>query len=406
LSETLSEFLSQSKRCWDAETTDKRFDKGIDKVSDKEKSARAFLTSIFGFVLLLPCFSLAVSAAQPPTISNFAGSGVKGFSGDGGPALEAQLNFPCGIARGPDGALYICDTSNHRVRKVTPDGKIATAAGTGEPGWSGDGGLAKAAKLNEPYEVRFDSAGDVYWVERLSHTVRKLEGKTGLIRTIAGCGAAGFSGDGGPATKAQLNEPHSIGFDPTGNLYICDIKNHRIRRVDQKTGLISTFAGTGERKSTPDGTSFANAPLNGPRALDFDKAGNLFLALREGNEILKLDVATGIVHHLAGTGKKGFSGDGGPAREATLSGPKGLSVASNGDIYLADTENHAIRRIDGRNGTIYLVAGTGVRGDGSQHEPLDCPMARPHGIFVDQDGSIFIGDSEAHRIRVIRGRTE
>lgn len=343
----------------------------------------------------------ALTAAQP-VISHFAGTGVKGFGGDGGTAVEAQLNFPTGIARGPDGALYVCDTSNHRVRKITPDGKIMTVAGTGEKGWSGDGGPATAAKLSEPYEVRFDHTGNIFWVERLSHSIRRLEAKSGIISTVAGSGAAGFSGDGGPATEAKMNEPHSIGFDKAGNLYICDVKNHRIRKVDMKTGIISTFAGTGERKPTPDGAPFATAPLSGPRALDFDKDGNLWLALREGNMILKLDLAHGRVYRVAGTGAKGFTGDGGPAKVATLNGPKGIAVAPNGNVYLADTENHVIRMIDVKQGTIGLVAGTGTRGDGPEGDPLKCQFNRPHGIFIDADGSVFIGDTEAHRVRVIR----
>jgi streptogramin lyase len=356
---------------------------------------RAFCT---GAILL--GFTAAV-ASPPPHISSFAGNGTKGSSGDNGPATEAQLNDPSGIVRGPDGALYICDTANHRIRKVTSEGKITTIAGTGEPGWSGDGGPATAAKLHEPYEVRLDKTGNLFWVERLSHSVRRRDAKSGIVATIAGDGTAGFSGDGGPATKAQLNEPHSIGFDKTGVLYICDVKNHRVRNVDMKSGTISTFAGTGEKKPTPDGAPFASTPLFGPRALDFDTDGNLWLALREGNVILKLDLAKGSVHHIAGTGKKGFTGDGGPAKDATLNGPKGISVAPNGNVYLADTENHAIRMLEVRKGTIHLVAGTGARGDGPEGDPLKCQLARPHGIYVDKDG-IFIGDSENHRVRVIR----
>jgi len=356
----------------------------------------------FLLALLFPFLApaLATQAAERLAITNFAGSGIKGFSGDGAAALDAQLNSPSGIARRPDGALYICDTGNHRIRKVASDGKILTIAGTGDGGWSGDGGPATAAKLNEPYEVRFDSAGNIFWVERLSHCVRKCDAKTGIISTIAGSGTAGFSGDGDLAIHAQLNEPHSIGFDKAGDLYICDVKNHRLRKVDMKTGKISTFAGNGEKKPTPDGAQFRSAPLYGPRALDFDNAGNLWLALREGNAVYRLDLSSGAIHHIAGTGKKGFDGNGGPAKTASLSGPKGLAVAADGKVFLADTESHSIRMID-RRGIIHLVAGTGARGDGPEGDPLKCQLARPHGIFADKDGAVFIGDSDAHRIRVI-----
>jgi sugar lactone lactonase YvrE len=355
----------------------------------------------------LPCLSILITVllyqnGEAAVLQNFAGTGVKGFSGDQGPAINARLNFPRGIALAPDGSLFICDTGNHRIRRVTANGQIETVAGSGEAGWSGDGGPAKEARLNEPYEVRFDSHGDVFWVERLSHSVRKLTVKTGFITTVAGNGTGGFSGDGGPATKAQLNEPHSIGFDKSGDLYICDVRNHRLRKVNIRRGIISTLSGTGERKAATEGATLAEAPLNGPRALDFDRQGNLILALREGNEILKLDLARCTVHHIGGTGKKGFTGDNGPAKEATMAGPKGVRVAPNGNIYFADTENEVIRVIEAKTGVIRTVAGTGHRGDGNATDPLKCDLSRPHGIFVDDRGVIYIGDSEAHRIRILR----
>jgi streptogramin lyase len=166
--------------------------------------------------------------------------------------------------------------------------------------------------------------------------------------------------------------------------------------------VIRTFAGTGGKGATLDGAQFASTPLHGPRALDFDTQGDLWLALREGNAVYRLDLKAGTLHHIAGTGKKGFTGNGGPATEATLSGPKGLALGPDGDVYLADTESHSIRKIDVKKGTIELIAGTGQRGDGPEDDPLKCKMARPHGVFVDRDGSILVGDSEAHRVRVVR----
>ena len=345
---------------------------------------------------------ILTSLAPAAEIKTFAGTGAKGFSGDGGLATAAQFNNVFGIARGPDGALYVCDTDNQRVRKIAPNGIATTVAGSGTRGYSGDGGPATQAALNEPYEVRFDTAGNVFFVERLNHLVRRVDAKTGVISTVAGTGKPGFGGDGGPATAAQFNEPHSIGFDRAGDLYICDIKNHRVRKVDMKTGTISTIAGTGEKKPTPDGAPIAGTPLNGPRALDFDRAGHLWLALREGNAVFRLDLATGRIAHIAGTGKQGFTGNGRPAKEATLSGPKGLSIAPDGNVWLADTESHSIRMIDMKRGTLELIAGTGAKGDGPDGDPIQCKMARPHGVFVDADGAVFIGDSEAHRVRVFR----
>lgn len=344
-----------------------------------------------------------MNAAAAGTISTFAGNGTKGFSGDGGPASAAQLSDPNGIARGPDGALYICDTTNHRIRKVTPDGHISTVAGNGEKGYSGDGGPALAARLNEPYEVRFDAAGNVVWVERLSHTVRKLDVKTGVISTLAGTGTAGFSGDGGPAIQAQLSDPHSLAFDRAGHLYIADVRNHRVRRIDAKTRIISTLVGNGTREATPDGARLAaTTPVAGPRALDIDRDGNLWLALREGHAVYKLNLGRGTIHHISGNGQKGFSGDGGPAKVATLNGPKGVAIGPDGNVFVVDTENQVIRVIDPKKGTIDLVAGSGARGDGPEGNPLTCALNRPHGVFVDPDGAIFIGDTETHRVRVVR----
>jgi streptogramin lyase len=350
-------------------------------------------------------FVVPAASARPPgaaTIEVIAGTGEKGYSGDGGPALKAQLNTPSGLVRGPDGALYLCDTANHAIRKITADGTISTIAGTGQAGYSGDGGPALKAQLREPWEVRFDSDGNMIFVERLNHIIRRIDKQSGLISTVAGTGKSGFSGDGGPATTAQLNEPHSLQLDAAGNIFFCDIANQRIRRIDKQTGVISTFCGTGKGGPTPDGAPIQGTPLNGPRAIDFDKEGNLWVVLRQGNAIYKLDLKAGTIHHMAGTGKKGFTGDGGPARQATFSGPKGISVGPDGNIYLADTENHAIRMIDLAKGTIDLVAGTGVKGSGPDGDPKKCPINRPHGIFVDADGSIYVGDTENNRVRVIK----
>ena len=368
-------------------------------------AALGMLRMILGLLILLAgtsAWSHLPPAAAQTKISAVAGTGQRGYSGDGGPASRAQINNPYGIAIGADGALYICDTDNHVVRKVSRDGTITTVAGNGKRGYSGDGQKATEASLNEPYELRFDRHGNLYVVERMNHVVRFVDARTGLIRTVAGNGKAGFSGDGGPAVSASLHEPHSIQLDQKGNLYICDIRNHRIRRVNLKSGIITTFAGTGERAPTPDGAKIAGTPLNGPRALDFDKEGNLWLALREGNAVYKMDLKRGKLHHVAGTGAQGFSGNGGPAKLATLSGPKGLSVGPNGNIYLTDTESHSLRMIDIRKQTLELIAGTGDRGDGPDGDPKSCKMSRPHGVFVASDGSIYVGDSEAHRVRVIR----
>jgi streptogramin lyase len=372
------------------------------------------MTAKFPILALLTCLSCVAGAEAK--IETIAGRGKPGFSGDGKLALGAELNNPYGLTKGPDGILYFCDMSNHRVRRVLANGLIETVAGTGQtnqpvgssavPFVSGSLIMhATNAPLNEPYEVRFDEMGNMYFVEMSNHLVRRVD-TNGVISTVAGTGEKGFSGDGGPGKAAKLNQPHSIQLDSAGRLYICDIGNHRIRRVDLNTGIINTIAGTGGRGKTPDGAPFASAPLNGPRAIDFDQDGNMWLALREGNAIYKLDFRAGTIHHIAGTGERGLSGNGGPAKQAKLNGPKGIGVAPNGNVYFADTENHAIRMIDVRKGTVEAVAGTGEIGDGPDGEPSTCKLSRPHGVFVDGAGVLYIGDSENHRIRVIRGEQE
>ncbi|MDE0102003.1 MAG: hypothetical protein OXN89_06455 [Bryobacterales bacterium] len=347
---------------------------------------------------------LALSGLSAETsIQTVAGTGISGATGDGGPAVEARVGNPYGLTLGPDGALYVCEIDTDRIRRIDmADGSISTVAGTGQTGYSGDGGPAARADLDDPYEVRFDSDGHMYFVEMRNAVVRKVDAGTGLISTIAGTGESGYSGDGGPAVAAVFSRPHSITLDGKGGLYIADIGNHRIRRVDLTSGLVTTFAGTGEREPTPDGAPLEGTPLNGPRALAFAPNGDLYIALREGNAVYRLDIETKRLHHVAGTGEKGYTGDGGPAAAATLSGPKGIEVGPDGGIYVADTENHAIRRIDAAARTISTVAGDGTAHDGPDGDPLGCGLARPHGVYVGPDGSVYIGDSENHRVRVVR----
>jgi streptogramin lyase len=351
--------------------------------------------------LLLIAFALTIDGVRSATIETIAGTGVAGYSGDGEKALEAQLNNPYGLVIGPGEDLYVCDMSNHVIRRIGKDGKISTIAGSGHKGYSGDGGPALKAELNEPYEIRFDARGTMFFVEMQNNLIRRLD-SAGMLSTVAGTGRRGFKGDGGPAREAEFNQPHSIQLHSADGLFICDIANNRIRKVELSRNTISTFAGTGEKKNPEDGEHLPDVPLNGPRAIDFDWDGNMWLALREGNAIYKIDMKEGTIRHVAGTGKMGFSGNGGLAKEATLSGPKGISVGPDGNVYFADTESHSIRMIDTKRGTVELIAGTGERGDGPNGDPLKCKLARPHGIFVAKNGDIYVGDSENHRVRVIR----
>jgi sugar lactone lactonase YvrE len=336
----------------------------------------------------------ARAAAVAASVSTIIGTGTAGFS-------NQQVNNPYGLVIGPDGGLYFCDLDNQRVRRLDlTTRQTKTIAGNGERGYAGDGGPATDAALNMPHEIQFDAAGHLYIAERDNHVVRRDDGATGVISTCAGAGSAGFSGDGGPASRAQLRQPHSIAIDAAGRLLICDVGNHRLRSVDLSRGTIDTYGGTGERLPTPDGAVLARAPLNGPRTLAVAPNGDLYLALREGNAIYRI-AAAGTVHHVAGTGEQGYSGDGGPARLATFRGPKGLAFAP-GRLYVADTENHVIRAIDLAASMVSTVLGTGQRGDGPEPDPRRCALTRPHGVLVDAGGTLFVGDSEAHRIRVVR----
>ncbi len=354
-----------------------------------------------GFALALLFCLPSMSLANE--VSTLAGNGTKGTTADGSVATKASIGEPYGLVIGPDGALYICEIANHLVRRLDlQSGTLTRVAGNGTKGYSGDGGSALDAQCDEPYEVRFDSKGNMVFVEMKNAVVRKVDKETGKISTIAGTGKVGFSGDGGPATQATFKQPHSIAFDEHDNLYICDIGNHRVRRVDGKTGIVTTLVGGGNTAPGPGTSSIENLALKGPRALDYAGNGVLILALREGNAIYRLDLNKKTLTHLAGTGKKGYTGDGGPGQQALLSGPKGVAIDSKGNIYFADTESHTIRVIRPETGIVETVCGNGKRGDGLDKDPLKCEMNRPHGVCVDKEGNVYIGDSEAHKVRVVK----
>ena len=357
-------------------------------------------------LFLAALFALAQqTTAAEPLITTIAGTGQSADNGAAGKGTSVNIGDPFGVEIGPDGALYICEVRNHRVWRLDlKSGDAQVVAGTGKVGYSGDGGPALKAELNEPYEVRFDKAGNMLFVEMKNHLVRRVDAKTGTISTIAGTGQAGFSGDGGPATKAQLSSPHSIALDAEDNVYIADIANHRIRRVAAKTGMIATIAGNGERKLPIDGQSAGGKPMLGPRALFIDRK-TLWIALREGHSVWRMDLGSGILSHVGGSGKKGFTGDGGPAKEATFDGPKGIALGPDGRVYVMDTENHAARVIDVKTGLVTTIAGMGPQHEGAGGDggpATKAAMNRPHGICVGADGAVYIGDSLNHRVRRVK----
>jgi DNA-binding beta-propeller fold protein YncE len=358
-------------------------------------------------VFLVSTFTAAISVNAAPVITSVAGTGQKGYTGDGGPATQAKLDQPFDVLIDAAGNLYFSDTNNHAVRKV--DGKsgvITTVAGTGTKGFSGDGGPAVKAQLFEPYGIDLDADGNLYIVDRLNRCVRRVDAK-GIITTIAGVGGkSGFEGDGGPANKALLKEPNGIALDGKGRLFIADVGDQRVRVLDLKTGNIDTFAGNGKGVAAGDGGPVKEATFAGPRAVVVSPKGDcLYVVERQGNSVRKIDFATGKVTRVAGTGKKGYTGDGSKALDATFDGPKEIAVDAAGNLFVVDTENEAIRRIDIETGLITTVAGKGktkTPGLGDGGPPTQGTLGRPHGVAVGPDGAIYIGDTNSHRIRKVK----
>jgi len=348
---------------------------------------------------------LALPAAAG-TIDTVAGTGKKGHAGDGGPATKALLADPFHCDLDGKGGLYVAEASNHCVRKVDlKTGHITTVAGTGKKGYSGDGGPAARATFNEPYAVVVSPAGHLYLADRLNACVRKVDGKTGIVTTVAGTGKRGYSGDGGPGPKARLVEPNDCVLDGKGGLLIADVADWRVRRLDLKTGVITTFAGTGRKKGrrSPaekgDGGPATKAILHGARAVCVDGKGNTYVCEREGNCVRRID-RDGVITTLAGTGEKGYLD--GPAAKARFNGPKAVRCDAAGNVYVVDTENDAVRKIDVKAGTVSTVAG-GRRGRGGDGGPAaEAGLGRPHGCVLDGMGVLYIADTENHRIRRVR----
>ncbi|MGW2492599.1 NHL domain-containing protein [Streptomyces sp. NPDC001606] len=335
---------------------------------------------------------------SPPPIKLVAGTGAAGSAGDNESAVSAQLNRPYGIAVDSTGTIYVADHGNHRVRKITTDGKISTVAGTGAAGFKGDGGPAAAAQLNYPREVAVDKAGAVYIADTNNHRIRKVTAD-GKISTVAGTGAAGFRGDGGPATAAQLNLPLGVAVDSTGALYIAEYYNHRVRKVTAD-GVISTVAGTGAAGFRGDGGPAVSAQLNGPHGVVVDGAGDLYIADQANHRIRKV-TADGKIGTVAGTGIAGFSGDDGPAVSTKLNSPVGVAVDSAGTLYICDYGNHRVRKVtaDGKIGT---VAGTGTPGYGGEGGPAaSAQMNGPRKVAVDCVDTLYITDHLNNRIRKV-----
>ncbi len=342
-----------------------------------------------------------MNSADSPIIYTFAGTGEAGYSGDGSPASDAMMREPFMCAFDSVGNLFVCEATNHIVRRVDAEtGIISAVAGTGEPGYSGDGGPATQATLYEPYSLAIDSDGSIYVVDRLNAVVRRID-RDGIISTVAGTGEPGYSGDGGPGHQAQLREPNDCFLDGRGGLLIADIQDQRVRHLDIASGVITTFAGNGEKARGGDGLPANRASIMGARAVCTDGAGNTYIAEREGNGV-RVVGADGIMGTLAGAdAERGYSGDGGSALDATWGSPKGIRCDAEGNIIVVDTENHAIRRIDAASHVVTTIAGGQLGGHGDNGPATAAGLDRPHGCEIASDGLIYIADSNNHRVRVV-----
>ena len=330
-------------------------------------------------------------------LTRFAGTGESGFSGDDGKATEAQLKIPAGLTFDKKGNLYIADRNNHRIRKVDTRGIITTVAGNGTAGFSGDGGKATQAQLNLPSGVAVDDKGNIYISDRSNNRVRVVDNK-GTITTFAGNGGDGYKGDLGPATQAQLSKPFGLALDNKGNLYIADRENNRVRKVNPQ-GIITTVAGDGGFFFMGDNGPSYRASIAGPTGVVVDKNGILYIADRNNNRIRSVDTQ-GMIRTVAGTGQQDYNGESEMARDTNLYLPFGVALDQDGKILIIDRSHYRIRRMDPRRGSIETVAGNGVKmfaGDGGP--ATGAKLSFPHGIAVDKKGNVIFSDKGHYRIR-------
>jgi hypothetical protein len=340
--------------------------------------------------------------SQGQIITSVAGTGISGYNYDGIAAISAKLSYPSAIFVDVNGNMYIADANNNRIRKVTASTGIITTVAGGGTGGLGDGGLATSAKLFTPFGVFVDSLDNIFIADKNNFRIRKVEASTGIINTIAGIGTQGFSGDGGLAINSELNSPSGVSVDNLGNVYIADGGNNRIRKINVSTGIINTIAGTGFASFGGDGGLANMATLNFPYCIFLDGSNNIYFSDRNNKRIRKITSSTNIINTVAGNGITGFSGDGASAINAKLNNPFGVAVDAMGNVYIADAGNNRIRKVEVSTGIISTVAGNGIigySGDGSL--ATQATINNPYGVFVDIYNSIYIADTDNSRIRKV-----
>ena len=346
-------------------------------------------------LMFMAIFHSPIVKAQ--NIKTVAGNGVAGFNSDNISPLTAQLNKPNTLSFDGAGNLYIADCSNNRIRKVSTSGIITTVAGSGAPGYSGDGGPATAADLQYISSIISDLAGNLY-ISFGSNRIRRVS-NTGIITTIAGTGTAGYNGDNVPATSSQLFYPYVGSIDNTGDLYFSDYGNHRVRKINT-AGIITTVAGDGSAGSGGDGLPATSAQLNGPTWPFVTSTGDLYIPDNLERKIRKVDASTSIISTFAGTGITGNTGDGGPAVTATLTYPNGITFDKTGNAYIADYGAGVVRKIN-TAGFISTIAGTGTPGYGGDGGPAILAQITPNTLTCDAADNVYIADLDNNRIRMI-----
>jgi len=351
--------------------------------------------TIFLFISLVVNLSLP-GLAQ--TITTVAGIGQAGYSGDGGAATKARLYYPAGLVVDEEGDVFVADEHNNCIREIGVDGIITTVAGTGAKGYTGDGGPATKATLNQPTSVALDSKGNLYIADYENHCIRKVN-KAGIISTFAGSGYDGFYGDGQVVDSADFSSPAGIAIDENDNIYIADQGNNRIRKII-KTGTIKSYAGNGNFGNTGDGHAATSANLSKPVSLAVDAAGNVYFTDAIFSVIRKID-KKGIITRVAGNESPEYSGDGGMATAAGLEMPWGIALDGSGNLYIADQTNARVRKVD-KNGFITTCAGTGIAGNsGDGGEAKDTRLTNPGYLAIDFSGNLYISDRGANCIRKV-----
>jgi len=350
--------------------------------------------SKLAFVVLC-VFATCQGACGAERIALVAGGNEAGAS----VATQVKLTEPFGVDIAADGKLYLIEMTGHRLSTISPQGAFTPLGGNGKPGNGGDGGPAADAQFNGPHSLAISKSGDVFIADTWNHRVRRFAPASGQIHSFAGTGEKGFGGDGGPAAQAMFGDTYCIAFDAgEKRMLIADLDNRRIRAIDMATGVVSTVAGNGQKGVPGDGAVATQAPLVDPRAVAADQQGNIYI-LERGGHALRVVNPEGKIRTVAGTGKPGLEGDGGDALQAKLNGPKHLCVDRDGSVLIADSENHVIRRYQPETGKIARVAGSGKKGfDGVGGPPAEVQLDRPHGVFVARDGALFISDSSNGRV--------